>query len=67
MFGDDHRRSRHNLKLNENQLTISNVQLEDGQRWTCVIANEYGSDSLEFELEILGRIDLRGVDNFSRF
>ena len=58
LFGNDHRRSRQDLKLNENQLTISNVQLEDGQRWTCVVANEYGSDSLEFELEILGKISL---------
>ncbi len=47
--------TRHSLKLNENQLIIPNVQFEDGQTWTCVVANEYGYDSLEFQLEILGR------------
>lgn len=43
------------LKVNENQLIISNVQLEDGYIWKCIVANEYGSDSLEFQLEILGK------------
>lgn len=48
-------RAHQSLKLNENQLIIPNVQLEDGQLWKCVVANEYGFDSLEFQLEILGR------------
>jgi hypothetical protein len=47
--------TRHSLKLNENQLIIPNVQLDDGQIWKCIVANEYGFDSLEFQLEILGR------------
>ncbi len=46
--------TRPSLKFNENQLIIPNVQLEDGQLWKCIVANEYGSDSLEFQLEILG-------------
>ena len=50
-----HDESHRPLKLNENQLIISNVQLEDGQIWKCIVANEYGSDSLEFQLEILGQ------------
>jgi len=47
--------TRRLLKLNENQLIIPNVQLEDGQIWKCIVANEYGFDSLEFQLEILGK------------
>ena len=47
--------TRRSLKLNENQIIISNVQLEDGRLWKCIVANEYGSDSLEFQLEILGK------------
>ena len=44
------------LKVNENQLIIPNVQLDDGRVWRCIVANEYGFDSLDFELEILGMI-----------
>lgn len=54
----EHAQTRHySLKLDENQLIIPNVQLEDGQTWKCIIANEFGSDSIEFQLEILGTTD----------
>lgn len=46
---------RRSFELNENQLIISNVQFEDGRIWKCIVANEYGSDSLEFQLEVLGK------------
>ncbi|CAF0772843.1 unnamed protein product [Rotaria sordida] len=52
-FKPEHELIRRSLKLNENQLIISNVQLEDGQIWKCIVANEYGFDLLEFHLEIL--------------
>ncbi len=57
--------TRHLLKLNENQLIIPNVQLDDGQIWKCIVANEYGFDSLEFQLEILGRKQNSFVDILS--
>ena len=41
--------------LDENSLLIANVQLDDGQTWTCIVQNEYGMDSLEFQLEVLGK------------
>ncbi len=50
----EHEQIRHELKLNENQLIIPNVQIEDNQIWKCIVANEYGFDSLEFQLDILG-------------
>ncbi|CAF1357382.1 unnamed protein product [Adineta steineri] len=53
VFQPEHELIRHSLKLNENQLTIPNVQIEDGQIWKCIVANEYGFDSLEFQLEVL--------------
>ncbi|CAF0756370.1 unnamed protein product [Rotaria sp. Silwood1] len=52
-FKTEHELTRRSLKLNENQLLIPNVQLEDGQTWKCIVANEYGFDSLELQLEIL--------------
>ncbi|CAF2894680.1 unnamed protein product [Rotaria sp. Silwood2] len=52
-FKTEHELIRRSLNLNENQLLIPNVQLEDGQTWKCIVANEYGFDSLEFQLEIL--------------
>jgi hypothetical protein len=54
VFEGEHKLTRQSLKLNENQLIIPNVQLEDGQIWKCIVENEYGFDSLEFQLEILG-------------
>lgn len=42
------------LNLHENQLVIPNVQLVDGQTWKCIVANEYGSDSIDIEPDILG-------------
>jgi hypothetical protein len=53
-FKTEHQQTRHSLKLNENQLIIPNVQIEDNQIWKCIVANEYGFDSLEFQLDILG-------------
>jgi hypothetical protein len=53
LFKSEHKLARQSLKLNENQLIIPDVQLEDGQIWKCIVANEYGFDSLEFQLEIL--------------
>ncbi|CAF2244305.1 unnamed protein product [Rotaria magnacalcarata] len=52
-FKREHEQTRYSLKLNENQLVISNVQLEDGQAWKCIVANEYGLDSIEIQPEIL--------------
>ncbi|UJR25150.1 hypothetical protein I4U23_006509 [Adineta vaga] len=52
-FQNEHEHIRQSLKLNENQLIIPNVQIEDGQIWKCIVANDYGFDSLEFQLEIL--------------
>ncbi|CAF0852080.1 unnamed protein product [Adineta ricciae] len=52
-FQTEHELTRQSLQLNDNQLIIPNVQIEDGQTWKCIVANEYGFDSLEFQLEIL--------------
>jgi hypothetical protein len=54
LFISEHKLNRHSLKSNENQLIIPNAQIEDGQIWKCIVANEYGFDSLEIQLEILG-------------
>lgn len=57
-FNVEHQRIRQSLKLDENQLILPNVQIEDGQTWRCVVSNDYGFDSLDFQIEVLGKIRL---------
>lgn len=54
-FSKKYQHERQLIELNDNQLLIPNIQQEDGQNWKCVVSNEFGSDIVEFHLQVLGK------------